>query len=317
MKTIFVSIASYCDPELPYTIQNALDNASSVERLRIGVVEQHTEEARLRFDEHAAPYIRYLRVDPAHSRGACWARSVAMTLYEGEDWFFQIDSHMMFEKDWDKYFIEQWHECRKQSKKPLISSYPHAYELKDGKRIKLKATEGALVHVVPETHSFEEGHLALAFNAVPFDTTKPVRGFHIGAGCLFAPGNFVSEVPYDPYAYFTGEEQALALRAFTRGWDIFHTPNLPVYHLYDTGNGSVTRPKHWDETADKERQVRWWERDKQAKTRFQKLVDSHPMGIYGAGRRRSVADYAEFCGIDYKTKTLTKTARVGPWATEE
>jgi hypothetical protein len=124
-------------------------------------------------------------------------------------------------------------------------------------------------------------------------------------------------VPYDPCAYFTGEEQALALRAFTRGWDIFHPPNLPVYHLYDTGDGSVVRTKHWDEAADKDRAVRWWERDKQAKTRFQQLVDSRPMGIYGAGRRRSVEDYAAFCGVDYKTKTLTETARVGPWANKE
>ena len=317
MKTIFISIASYCDPELPYTIQNAFDTVSKADRLRIGVVEQQTEERRLRFDENAAPFIRYLRVEPNQSRGACWARSVAMTLYDGEDWFFQIDSHMMFEKDWDEYFIEQWHEARKQARKPLLSSYPHAYEIKNGERVKLKATEGALVHIVPSTHSFEDGHLALAFNAVPFDTTKPVRGFHIGAGCLFAPGNFVSEVPYDPCAYFTGEEQALALRAFTRGWDIFHPPNLPVYHLYDTGDGSVARTKHWDEAADKDRAVRWWERDKQAKTRFQQLVDSRPMGIYGAGRRRSVEDYAAFCGVDYKTKTLTETARVGPWANKE
>lgn len=315
--TIFVSIASYCDSELPYTVQNALDNAKHIDKLRFGIVDQQEKEHRMRFTDEAARQIRYLRIEPEESRGACWARAVAMTLYGGEDWFFQIDSHMMFDKDWDEYFIEQWHECRKQAKKPLISSYPHSYEFKDGKRVKCRATEGALAHIVPKTHSFEEGHLALAFNAVPFDTDTPVRGFHIGAGCLFAPGHFVSEVPYDPFGYFTGEEQALALRAFTRGWDIFHPPKLPVYHLYDTATNPIKRKKHWDEASDKVRAERWWDKDKRAKQRFQQLVDNEPMGIYGAGRRRTVQDYADFCGVDYKTKTLTETARVGPWVKEE
>ena len=90
---------------------------------------------------------------------------------------------------------------------------------------------------------FEPDHPVLGFEAHPVDRDEPVPGFHVGAGCLFAPGQFVQAFPYDPYFYFHGEEQALAARIFTHGWDIFHVPGQPVYHLYNTPN-SVHRRGH-------------------------------------------------------------------------
>ena len=57
------------------------------------------------------------------------------------------------------------------------------------------------------------------FEGVGVEVDTPVAGFHVAGGCVFAPGRIVNEIPYDPLLYFHGEEQALALRAWTRGWD--------------------------------------------------------------------------------------------------
>ena len=96
-QTIFISIASYCDPLLQFTINGALATATCPANLRFGIVDQSPFVARLPEAELPRAQISYVHIDPRDARGPCWARSIAMTLYDGEDWFFQIDSHMLFE----------------------------------------------------------------------------------------------------------------------------------------------------------------------------------------------------------------------------
>ena len=142
-----------------------------------------------------------------------------------------------------------------------------------------------------------------------------MRGFHLGAGCLFAPGELVTHFPYDPYLYFHGEEQSLAARLFTHGWDIFHTPGLPLAHLYRSANGNApTRPLHWDASQDAQRTQSWWTLEQRSRARLKALLQSsQDLGVYGLGRVRTLADYADFCGIDYSARTLAARAYQGPW----
>ena len=158
---------------------------------------------------------------------------------------------------------------------------------------------------------FEPDHPVLAFEAHPLDIDRPVPGFHAGAGCLFGPGRIVSEIPYDPWFYFHGEEQALALRLFTHGWDIFHVPALPVHHLYNNAeSGAPPRPMHWDAGQENGRPVSWWSLEQRSRARLAALVAGEDLGVFGLGRVRSVADYAAFSGIDYASRTLAPHAFV-------
>ena len=45
------------------------------------------------------------------SRGVAWARFLAQALWRGEEYFFQTDSHMRFEKGWDTLLIEDIESC--------------------------------------------------------------------------------------------------------------------------------------------------------------------------------------------------------------
>ena len=314
MQTIFISIASYCDSLLSFTIKEALSKATFPERLRFGVVEQQIVEDRLHIEEHLVDVIRYVGISPKESRGACWARAIAMSLYDDEDFFFQIDSHMLFDKGWDVRFINDIYKVLEISSKPIISSYPSGFEMQGNTPVRTPLTVGVLAHTVPAAFAFEKDHLVLCHQAAITDTKEILNGFHLGAGCLFTLGLFVYEIPYDPFFYFAGEEQALALRAYTHGWDIFHAPDMPIYHLYDLGNENFYRKKHWAEEEDKKRKTRWWDLDRKAKARFQKLIDrDKQMGAFGLGDERSVQDFANFCGIDYINKTVGQKARTGPW----
>ena len=315
--TIFISIASYCDSLLQATIEGAYAQAIYPERLRFGVVEQTDLAHQLPVASMPqSKQIRYLAVDRLHSRGAGWARNVAMSLYQEEDWFFQIDSHMLFSSGWDITMLERAEECAEINPQFVISSYPNPFNFVDGVPTPQPVTDKILAHVVRGDCDFD-ACLNLGFIGSPVNQDTPVRGFHLGAGCLFAPGKFVSAFPYDAQIYFLGEEQALAARLFTHGWDIFHVSGMPIYHLYETAE-NPSRPKHWSVEENTERVHKWDELSTNSRLRVDAvLLGQSDFGVYGLGQQRTMEEFAEFSGIDYKNKKVSEVARKGYWAKDQ
>lgn len=308
--SLFVSIASYSDPVLGFTLARALATARHPEALHFAVVDQSPASwPRLTAPMVAPAQLSYVRVDPLDARGPCWARAIAMSYYEGQDWFLQIDSHMDFDLHWDEKLVAQARALLPGRRGVVISAYPNAFVFEGGQPVRRPTTDKVLAHVVKPGARFEEGHPVLGFEAHPVGSDRPVPGYHLGAGCLFAPGAFAQQFPYDPNFYFHGEEQALAARLYTHGWDIFHMPALPLYHLYNTGETGVPkRALHWDEAQDAQRTHKWWGLEQRSRQRLADLVAGKDLGVYGLGRERTMAQYAAFCGIDYAARTLALQA---------
>lgn len=307
---IFVSIVAYCDPVLGFTLARARASASRPQDLHFGVLDQSPHPPA---PSSVAPLeparLTYQRIDPVFGRGPCWARALAMALYDGEDWFLQLDSHMDFEPGWDEKLIAQARALAPGRRGIVISSYPRAFAFEQGQPVPRLATGKVLAHVVKPGAVFEADHLVLGFEAHPVDSDTPVPGIHLGAGCLFAPGRFALEFPYDPALYFHGEEQAVAARLFTHGWDIFHMPGLPILHLYNDGNsGGPPRPLHWDAAHEAARSQSWWLLEQRARARLQALLTGQPLGVYGLGTVRTMAEYALWSGIDYAARRLAPSA---------
>lgn len=313
--SIFISIASFCDPLLEFTIGQALLKAKFPQNIFFGVIDQNHAEKSLKT---TAPYVRYVLIDPIQSKGACWARSLAMSLYNEEDWFFQIDSHTYFDQDWDETLISHYISLSSQySGDFVISSYPNAFIFEDDLPVKKSVTNGALCHVVKRNLQFRDNSHALSFEAHPFDTVVPVKGFHLGAGCIFTKGSFVEKFPYDPYLYFIGEEQTMSARLFTHGWDIYHVPSMPVYHLYNNkDNNQPKRLLHWSSEVEKDRPVPWTQLEKRSAKRISDLFNhSNALGVYSLGTVRSLNQYADLSGINYITKEINAIAYTGHWKT--
>jgi hypothetical protein len=299
--SIFVSIASYCDPLLGFTVERALAAARRPDEIHFGIVDQSALPWR--------PPARAscVRIDPAQARGPCWARAIAMSFYRGEDWFLQLDSHMDFDDGWDERLAAQAQALAPGRKGVALTAYPSAFVFEDGKPVHKPITRKVLACVLIRGQQFQPGTWSLKFEAQAVETDQPLPGFHVGAGCLFATGRFALDFPYDPALYFHGEEQSMALRLFTAGWDIFHPPGMPIYHLYTRDVGDP-RPMHWDAEHDDAREVKWRDLEARSQQRLGQLASGAPLGAYGLGNARTIAQFTVFSGIDYARRSVATQA---------
>lgn len=307
-QTIFISMASYLDPMLFFTLQDAISKAQQPDLLSFAVIDQNIDDQRHAI--RALPYssqIRYLHVHIQDTLGVSWARNLAFSLYNGEQYLLQIDSHTCFEESWDANLRRQHSQLLLRADKPIVSTYPYRFDMVDGvPHYKPSAGKTALVlRPHPET-PLSEDNVVLRFIGKHMFTDQAVPGCHVAAGFIFCSGQFIEQVPYDPYLYFHGEEQSLAVRAYTRGWDIFHPTSVPLYHLYKMAN-TPHQTHHWYGDVDAQRAFTGAALKQRAKIRLAQLLcgDGLP-GAYGLGQARSLEDFMVFSGIDYKQKVITE-----------
>ncbi|MBW4693391.1 MAG: hypothetical protein KME27_16690 [Lyngbya sp. HA4199-MV5] len=296
MSHIFVQIASYRDPELTATVQDAIQKAVYPQNLTFGIMWQGKPGVDPLPVEYL-PYCRLLLVDADRSRGVCWARSKTQSLWDGEPYILQIDSHMRFVHGWDELLLHMLRHCP--SPKPLLTAYPPAYtppdHLHPGEPTRLAAS-----------HFTEQGILSLASGTSLRYDIKPQLGMFIAAGFWFASAQILQDVPYDPQLYFQGEEINLAVRAWTHGWDIYHPNQIACYHEY-TRPG---KPRHWEEHH------HWWHLDQTAHQRLRHLLQMEAssqidLDRYGLGTQRSLSSYETFSGVNFRQQQLTNLARSG------
>ena len=306
-QKIFISMASYLDPMLFFTLQDAIDKAQQPDLLRFAVIDQNFNDQRETI--RALPYsgqIRYLHIHPQDTLGVSWARNLAFSLYDGEQYLLQIDSHMCFENGWDQNLRTQHSELLNRSAKPIISTYPYRFDMVDGAP-KYTPTERKTALVLrphPET-PLTDGNLVLRFVGKHIFTDKAVPGCHLAAGFIFCAGRFIDEVPYDPFLYFHGEEQSLSIRGFTRGWDIFHPTWTPLYHLYKEAN-TPHETHHWHGEIDSQRVFNGAYLTERSKNRLtQLLCGDETLGAHGLGSVRCLDDYTALSGIDYRNRVIT------------
>lgn len=304
---IFISIAAFHEPLLAQTIADACRKAEHPQDLVFGVVDQHPHNRRA---ELQALYpdlkLRYVHVHPVDTRGVCWARALCFSLYRGEAFILQIDSHMIFELAWDSRLCQQLRSLTELSPKPLVTNYPWGFEMRGRTPVvDPNRTQGVTLFLKPHPETTLSDRCAtLRFVSDQVKTDQPVRACHIAAGFFFTLGRFVEEVPYDPQLYFHGEEQSLALRAYTSGWDLFHLQEIPLYHLYKQA-GSENEGLHWHSRWGDLRDTSYAEATRHADERLMDLVyERRDLGVYGLGQQRTLDDYAREFGIDYRKRHL-------------
>lgn len=303
MSKIFVSIASYRDPELVPTIKDLLETAANPNDLVIGIGWQHSvDDVWDTLDEWKEdPRFKILDIPYQQAKGVCWMRNKIQSLYDGEDYYLQLDSHHRFAKGWDDTLKDLVNYLRaKGSNKPVLSSYVASYFPDKDPNGRLEEVWGLNID------RFMPG-------GVPFLTpfhidnwkshTEPIPSRFLSGHFIFTLGKFVLEVPYDENLYFHGEESSLSARAYTYGYDIF-VPHFPiVWHEY-TREG---KSKHWSDASD------WKNRDDASYERFRKLFGMDPgctactrraLAPTYFGHQRSLEQYERYAGLKFSTRQI-------------
>lgn len=296
--SIFISIASYRDPELTRTIKSALENAAHPEELHFGIVLQEIE--KFEPDLSWVPNLSLIKIHPKFARGAGLARAEAMKLYNNQDYYLQIDSHTIFEKNWDILCIEQIKKAQEISKnnKIILSYFPPPFYIhKNGK---VEFVKNSLKQPAYPTKQIPKLTKRKDWTAERIEFTDRARKMPepsttILAGFVFTIGDIVNDVPYDPEISFFGEEICFAARAWTRGWDIYSPSVVILYHFYSREGYS----KIW-----KDRNIRnmsWKEIEDISKDKQKRVLCGMEKGIFGLGSYRHIRLYEKMTGINFKT----------------
>jgi hypothetical protein len=325
-ELIFISIASYRDVQLVPTVEDLLAKAHEPGLLRFGICWQHEK------DDQPLPFENDVRfqvidVDWRDSRGACWARAKIMELWQGEQWYLQIDSHCRFDQGWDTKLIRMMGQT--QSAKPIISTYANAFTPREAGSNKPEILSGPPHLIALETFT-DQGIPKLKPLPIldPSTRKSPMAARFLAAGFLFAPGTFVEEVPYDPELYFFGEEISMTLRAFTSGYDLFHPIENVAWHDYVRAYAI----RHWEDHASEETtsiaksSFAWSDLDGFSQKKVRQLLgamqlenhttdSSDLLGRYGLGSMRSREEYERYAGVSFalrKVQDYTRYAHEPP-----
>lgn len=300
---IFVSICSYRDPLLHYTLESLIENKSDRHQATYSILEQCVYKESLEKlypDLIARPDVVYKRIDPQYSDGVGWARHVNALNIRDEDFFYQIDSHMLFDPNWDRYLVEDYKRGVKKSgsKKVIIDGGTKTYTLDHNGEI-LKHIEGG--GITTYARYFMWGaHNILGVHGHHVPPTKDViPTSHLFAGNLFTHKEWLNNVGINHLSYFDGEEQLLTMRSFEAGYYLYAPTEIRTYHF--AGSGEYTT-KQWFKpviTMDKYSEcvrlsIKEW-------TDYLENVSEDVL-----------VDYYKYSGVDYINKKIEDRARDYP-----
>mmetsp|Transcript_6802 Transcript_6802/g.7719 ORF Transcript_6802/g.7719 Transcript_6802/m.7719 type:complete len:553 (+) Transcript_6802:105-1763(+) len=343
--SIFLSIATYRDENCYNTVRNAFGKSKNPEKLFVGMVQQNchedckggildasgrTEDVEPDQDCYKAfcdsaegkslcekGHVRLLDVDEPESLGPYAARYFASKMWNGENWFMQIDAHMTFIQDWDALSIAMLKKAP--SEKPVLSHYPPSEKMD----LEKEASNPASRLCGPAFAGSDlESQIIRLEGASRYDKVKlstPRFAPFTAAGYFVAHADFLREVPFDPFLpwIFMGEEIIMSSRLWTAGYDIFSPTQNVLGHIYVRRH----KPKFWESVhraftfgVHNPLQEMVLSRIKyqlgypeSAKDMLKPKSLLTAVEQYSMGTERSLETYLELVGLNVTTKEVTYT----------
>lgn len=237
MEEIFISIASYRDPDVINTIKDAVYKASNPKRVIFGVVFQGSKEEYNHFNESLAGEnikSRYYSIE--ETKGTGWARNIlTRDMLEDEMYWLQIDSHTRFKKGWDNELIDLYnkigHYC-------LLSAFPphfgfdEPYEYFSEER---KLNNKSYVVSLTEMNSFRETKGKIPEGL--YEETITASG-----AFQFARNEVAKKLTFDEYFNPWMDQEITSCLAFMNGFPIYAPREAVLWHCYFSNHiGSDTK----------------------------------------------------------------------------
>lgn len=311
---IFVSVGHYRDNWCQHTINEIFTKCKYCNRVYVGIFEQikvppeefECDDELCRSKSSDSPCegpiewrknIRIVHAFDFQAAGPTWSRYVLSKLWRGEEYVLQIDAHMYFVKDWDEKCVQMLESLP--TKKALVSHYPVSSPdqmVHSNVPWICNATFDAYLKGLFTQHS--NWYDIRKHNGLP--QPSPL----IGAGFVFGRGKIFIDAPFDRYLNFLfhGEEFLVAARLWTRGWNFYVPKQNIVSHIYGNRNHSV-----FSDTPG------WWKLSEKSRVRARYILgisderpeDMSEIEYLGLGTQRTLAQWIEFSGINFTSRTIT------------
>lgn len=300
---IFVSIASYRDPELPKTVKDIIFNAEHPNLLRIVIYEQNGPNDVTIFGIYPENQVLVIRDHFSLAKGPSWARCIIQGYYNNEDYCLQIDSHMRSIKNWDTILKNM---LKLVPEPAVLTQYPPEYD----------TTNDYLLDKIRSGLYVQGFGIKDRFTRIQSDAVKsnlknrrnfPYTSKAWGACFSFSKGAIMKDAPYDPNFkhLFFGEELDITLKLYTRGY-YFFSPHITVFYTYFKRN---YRRTYWDDIPCSEREPL----EEKSRHRLWKRILCNEIGSDSFGTIRTVDEYMKFADIisfiDSKLNSKAKAFR--------
>ena len=304
-ETILVHLPAYREPELIKTIEAALECATNPARIHFGICRQfNPSDGFDNIDKYRGdPRFKIIDVHYEDAKGLPWARAqINDNLLTNEDYVLQFDSHHRFCMNWDAILIALLNGLEKDGvEKPILTGYSPQYSPITGERT-MEPWMSGFRCFYPGHTIFIGPQLLHGWESM----TKPVRARFLCGHFDFARAQWARDVRHDPSILFAGEEINLTVRSFTKGYDFYHPHRIVVWHatMREERQGICK----WDD--DNKKGIKWWETQDENRRMIRTLfgIEENPDIVikpeYGLGTERTVRDYEEFAGLDFKHRAV-------------
>lgn len=231
---IFISIASYRDPQCSITLLDLVHKADFPNNLYIVICQQNDIE-----DIECIDYlqtkninIKTINMSSSDAKGPCWARFLIQQEWTGEQYYLQIDSHTRFVDKWDTKCISNLKKAQNLANTDLVclSNYVSTFNINTNE-IEVNPLRGPMYI---ESIDDQDGFFRYNADYITYlSEPKESKGW---SGCFsFSNYKIILDAPYDPYTpfLFFGEEMDIFARLYTKGW-IMYVPAEPIcFTLFD------------------------------------------------------------------------------------
>lgn len=243
---IFVSIAALEEPSLVDTIKNCLKNAKNPNNIIFGISLQYSNEPDLSFIDNQSRIIKYPLPDYNNNigPGIIEIRNAIKKLHKDEEYFLQIDSHTVFDKNWDNTLIV---DLDKFENKTIISKQLWQQERMDSYvtkySIDMSRPQGLLIGYTSE----QDEDVSNIIKEKRIKNLYYFKNTYLSGNFIFTKSKWLYEVPISNHKYVY-EEVEPAIISYCYGYDIVSPlrSNQVIFSGIDYKYSEPLDEKWWD-----------------------------------------------------------------------
>lgn len=304
MTKILVSMIAYRERYLAESVKSCYENASNPDNLVFSIVsEQSSEELHADLSFIPAQQLFYEKLDLSVYRGVLWSRHRTTQATDDYDFILYTCGHNRFAPNWDVNALKSYDLASKLADKALVTYVGPDYTVEADESISFRSRENVTTNMYRSRMSPEyiPGHSFPELTVVPETPEGLIEDRYLQFSWVFAPKQYVKEVPLDPDMNYHGEEIYVSVQSWCRGWRFFASPVVTYYHdTYKEYPGELhsrmTTHRPWSDSN----KDAFWEQSDRSMIKLNLLLSGRLSGEHGEISLERVLEYCDFSGLDKK-----------------